>query len=164
MTPQLGTFFTPIVDSGYFFEHGVIDLLKVRTPDGVALRIKYRLKNPYSRILQIPIPIAHFAFLNCTQEGDFDKNTRERVYSDRVVNLHEDQVMYGYGDDHHIVFHAGEQKEFLIMFQAAANDFDTFDIEYFMRPIDAVYGLYRLRYDFTRGAFTKRYCIRTYPE
>ncbi len=158
----LATFLYPIVDSGYFFALELLEAIKEKSPGNVSLKIRYSMRNTQSFPFQIPIKIAHYAYLDCSQEGDFEQNVSQSVHSDRVVDLQSNTMMYGYGDDHYVVFQPNEKKEFLILFAPSETDFETFDIDFFMKPDDDDYGQYRLRYDFQSGRVIKRYCLRKY--
>jgi hypothetical protein len=155
-------FLYPIVDSGYFFDSELLDVIKEDSRESFSLKLKYRLTNNYPIRLQIPIKISQFAYLNCTAENDFASDESSEICSDCVMDLQNNHEMYGYGDDHYVIFEPSEKKEFLVLFQASEQDFQTFDTEFFMKPDDDEYGLYRLRYDFSRGQIIKRYCLRKY--
>ena len=155
-------FLYPIVDSGYFFDFELLEVIKEDSPESFSLKFKYRLTNEYPIPLQIPIKISQFAYPNCTAENDFAGDETPEIYSDCVLDLQNNHKMYGYGDDHYVTFEPNEKKEFLVLFQPSDRDFHTFDTEFFMKPDDDEYGLYRLRYDFSRGQIVKRYCLRKY--
>jgi hypothetical protein len=158
----LEKFLYPIVDSGYFFGFELLDVTKDTMPEPFSLNFKYRLTNLYPMRFQIPIHISHVAYLNCMADYDFEHDPSTRIRSDRVVDVQSNNVMYGYGDDHHVLFEPNEQKEFSVLFKATGTDFETFDTEFFMQPLDGEYGRYRLRYDFKRGQIIQRYCLRKY--
>ena len=157
-------FLYPIVDSGYFFDFELLEVIKERTPDSFALKFRYRLTNKNSIRMQIPIHISHAAYLNCRAEADFKEDKTPAIRSDRVLDLQSNKTMYGYGDDHFVTFEPNEHKEFLVLFEPSAVDFDTFDTEFFMKPDGEEYGLYRLRYEFKSGSVIQRYCLATYQE
>ena len=77
--------------------------------------------------------------------------------------MQNNRVMCGYGDDHHVPFAPNAKKEFLVLFEPSATDFETFDTDFFMKPDDDDYGLYMFRYDFQSGRVVKHYCVRKYP-
>ncbi len=157
----LATFLYPIVESG-FFEFQLLEIAKETTPPDVALKFRYSLRNSYPITVQIPINIVHIAYLNCRQERDFKQDKSPRIVSNRVLDLQSNKLMYGYGDDHHVIFEPNEKKEFLVLFEPSATDFETFDTEFLMKPEDAEYGLYRLRYDFQSGRIIRRFCLKTH--
>ncbi|MBL8078380.1 MAG: hypothetical protein JNM55_10500 [Anaerolineales bacterium] len=156
-------FLYPIVDSGYFFTFELLEVIKEISTESFALKFRYSLANNYSIRFQIPIHISHSAHLNCSVEEDFESDKSPRVYSDRVMDVQNNKIMHGYGDDHHVKYEEHEKKEFLVLFKPTNTNFATFDTEFFMKPDDDEYGLYRLRYDFRSGQITRRYCLKQYP-
>jgi hypothetical protein len=160
----LATFLYPIVDSGYFFTLALLEVTKEKNPGNIFLKFRYSMRNTQSFLFQIPIKISHCAYRDCKQEGNFERNINQSLYSDRVIDLQSNRVMYGYGDDHYVVFQPNEEREFLVLFIPSETDFETFDIDFFMKPDDDDYGQYRLRYDFQSGQIIKRYCLRKYQK
>ena len=158
----LTKFLYPIVDSGYFFDFELLEMIKVDSAETFSLKFKYRLTNNYSIRLQIPIMIAHIAHLDCTTGNDFDRDETPKIYGEHVADLQDGRDMYGYSDDHYVVFEPGAQREFLVFFGPSETDFDTVDLEFFMKPGDDEYGKYRLRYDFKSGRMINRFCLRKY--
>jgi hypothetical protein len=139
-----------------------LEVVKETVLTGISLKFRYSLKNKNPARFIIPIHISHIAYIDCRAEEDFVNDKSQATYSDRVVDLQNNQVMHGYGDDHHVAFAPDEKKEFLVLFKPVDRDFDAFDIEFFMKPEREAYGLYRLRYDFLAKQVTNRYCLKTY--
>jgi hypothetical protein len=155
----------PISDSGYDFIFNLVEAAKASTAAGVQLKVKYSLTNNHKLRFQIPIDISHSVHLDCMRDEDFgDRKTDVRTYSDRVVDLKKNVMMFGYGDDHHVTFEPGETREFLIMFQPVKADFKTFDIELRIKPDQEECGEYRLRYDFGKHKVTKRFRLGKEPQ
>jgi hypothetical protein len=110
--------------TGLGFE--LLEVTKEVTSSNVLLSFRYSLRNNYPIGFQIPTKISHLADLDCRGDKDFDKDKSGRAYSHRVVDLQTNQEMYGYGDDHHVLFEPNE-KEFRVLFEPFEIDFDTFD-------------------------------------
>jgi hypothetical protein len=159
----LAGFQYPIVDSGLLFDFHLLEGFKEVVEGYPALRFRYRLTNPYRLRLQIPIHIAHAAWLNSGLEDTSAEDDSEQLFSNCVVDLGSGREMYGYGDDHYVVFEPGETREFLVRFEPAPMDFKTFDVEFFMKPADDEFGLYHLRYDVMGKRLVKRLCMKRYP-
>jgi hypothetical protein len=160
----IATFLYPIVDSGFFFELSLKEFITEKRPNDRQLKIKYSLTNIHAFPFQIPIAIAYQVHLDYRQPGDFTHTMNRSISSDHVIDLQSGTAMYGYGDDHHVVFHPGELREFLILFKPTSIDFQSLDISFFMKPPDHDYGLYWLRYDLKSERVIERYCERTYPQ
>jgi len=148
--------------AGYFFEFELLEVVKETTASDISLKLKYSLKNINPVPFIAPIHISHIAYLDCEADQGFERCENQTIVSDRVVDMQNDKVMYGYGDDHHVSFAPDEKREFLVLFGPSDHDFDTFDIEFFMKPDDDAYGLYRLRYDFRMRQVTRRFCLKRY--
>jgi hypothetical protein len=106
------TFLYPIADSGYCFEMELLGVKLELEKSEKYLKARFSLKNTNDAPFQIPIRIAHTAFLDCKLLSGFERDNSEKIYSDRVVDVGRKTVMFGYGDDHHVKFKPGEVKEF----------------------------------------------------
>jgi hypothetical protein len=146
----------------YFFDFELLEVIKEITPKDISLKFRYSLENINPVRFTIPIHISHIAYLDCKAEQNFENDKSQSIYSDRVMDVQSNQIMYGYGDDHHVSFASNEKKGFLVLFKPSDRDFDTFDIEFFMKPEGEAYGLYRLRYNFLTRQVTNRYCLKIY--
>jgi len=154
-------FYEPIVDSGYFFENEITEISRAGENGNNLLHIRYSLKNLYDKALVIPITITHSLYFDCNLERNFDDFKGRSVYSKEVEYSETNELMYGYGDDHYVKFLPDDKQNFRIIFETGKIEFNTFDIEYYMIPVNGEYGRYRLRYDMNKMKIVNEFCIRT---
>jgi hypothetical protein len=159
----LAPFLYPIVDSGFFFEFTLQAVVKQQQASDYLLTIRYSLTNIQAFSFQIPINISYQVYLDCEQGSDFTHTTNRLLSSDHVVDVQTNAIMRGYGADHHVGFQPAETKAFVIVFKPTKMDFQTIDISFPMKRVEADYGLYWLRYDVQTRQLLEQYCERTYP-
>ena len=161
---ELYKFLYPISDSGYLFEYVIRKIIKDKMDGKSKLTIRFCLKNRYDSNFEIPIDTSQEAYMDCTINDNFDDDKSKRISSSSVVDLKMNNKLRSNSPVHHTEFDANEDKEFVMNFRSTKTDFKTIDLEYFMKPEDGDYGLYRLRFDFKKNKFTERFCLKKYKK